>query len=51
MGLLPVIVTRCLHDLASQNAIVLSGDAIVLCDLGLLTKIGDFRSEYLHFAA
>jgi len=51
MGLFPIIVTRCLHDLASQNAIVLSGAAIVLCDLGQLAKIGDFRSEYLHFAA
>ena len=51
LGLFPVIVTRCLHDLASQNAIVLSDGAIVLCDLDQLARVGDFRSEYLHFAA
>ena len=51
MGLQLIIVTRCLHELASQNGIVMKGDVIVLLDVAQLVKIGDFRSDYLHLAA
>ena len=47
-GIQQVIVTRCLHELASQQAIALTEGTTTLRDLDLLKKISDFRSDYLH---
>ena len=50
MGLRHVIVTRSLHELASEQAITLTEGVTILSDLDRLAKIGQFRSEYLHMA-
>ena len=51
MGLQQVIVTRSLHELASQNIVELTEDTTILRDLDRLARIAEFRSDYLHMAS
>ncbi|MBE7158281.1 MAG: Crp/Fnr family transcriptional regulator [Rhodospirillales bacterium] len=50
MGLQQIIVTRCLHELASRRVITLTDGTIVIRDAEGLAKLGDFQSSYLHIA-
>lgn len=51
MGLQQVIVTRSLHELASQNIVELTEGMTILRDLDRLAGIAEFRSDYLHMAS
>lgn len=51
MGLQEVVVTRILHELASRGLISREDDAVRIRDTEGLSKIGEFRPDYLHLAS
>ena len=51
MGVPQVLVTRCLHELASEEVIALTDGVIMLRDAEKLANIGEFQSNYLHIAS